>query len=84
MLSRRLHGRSLRKGGGPHRRDWHTAGEVVTRAAAVCGGKGAQGGDGCRGCRLVAGACYVAMHNALEGVLVRRWQLPRQGRRPLV
>jgi hypothetical protein len=30
---------------------------------------------------LVAGACYVAIHNALAEVLVRRWQLPRQGRR---
>ncbi len=32
--------------------------------------------------KLVAGACYVAIHNALAGVLVRQWQLPRQGRRP--
>jgi len=32
--------------------------------------------------KLVAGACYVAIHNALASVLVRRWQLPRQGRRP--
>jgi len=30
---------------------------------------------------LVAGACYVAMHNALAGVLVRRWGLPQRGRR---
>ncbi len=31
---------------------------------------------------MVAGACYVAIHNALASILVRRWQLPRQGRRP--
>jgi len=30
--------------------------------------------------RLVAGAFYTAMHNALAAVLVRRWRLPRQGR----
>ena len=28
---------------------------------------------------VVAGKCYVAIHNALASVLVRRWQLPRQG-----
>ena len=30
---------------------------------------------------VVAGACYVAMHNALAAVLVRRWRLPLNGRR---
>jgi hypothetical protein len=29
---------------------------------------------------MVAGACYNAIHHALEAVLVRRWRLPRQGR----
>ena len=31
--------------------------------------------------RAAVGACYVAIHDALSRVLVRRWQLPRQGRR---
>jgi hypothetical protein len=31
---------------------------------------------------LVAGACYVAIHNALAPHLSRRWPLPRNGRRP--
>jgi integrase len=31
--------------------------------------------------RLVAGACYVAIHNALSTRLSRRWPLPRNGRR---
>ena len=31
---------------------------------------------------MVAGACFIAMHNALGAMLVRRWALPRQGRRP--
>jgi CRP/FNR family cyclic AMP-dependent transcriptional regulator len=30
---------------------------------------------------MVAGACFVAMHNALAAALVRRWTLPRMGRR---
>jgi hypothetical protein len=30
---------------------------------------------------VVAGACYVAMHNALPAFLVRRLPLPRRGRR---
>jgi hypothetical protein len=30
---------------------------------------------------LVAGACYAAMHNALQQWLVRRWVLPAVGRR---
>jgi hypothetical protein len=30
---------------------------------------------------LVAGACYVAIHNALSTHLSRRWPLPRNGRR---
>ena len=38
--------------------------------------------DGMSSLDMVAGACYVAIHNALSSVLVRRWQLPRQGRRP--
>ncbi len=32
--------------------------------------------------RVVAGACFVAMHSALAAVLVRRWALPGVGRRP--
>ena len=32
---------------------------------------------------LVAGACYVTIHNALATWLTRRWALPRQGRRML-
>ena len=31
---------------------------------------------------LVAGACFVAIHNALGALLVRRWSLPKNGRRP--
>ena len=30
---------------------------------------------------LVAGACYVAIHNALSSYLSRLWPLPRNGRR---
>ena len=30
---------------------------------------------------LVAGACFVAVHNAMAAWLTRRWQLPRRGRR---
>jgi hypothetical protein len=32
--------------------------------------------------RLVAGACFVAIHNALGALLERRWALPKNGRRP--
>jgi hypothetical protein len=32
--------------------------------------------------RMVAGACYAAFHHALSAHLVRRWLLPRNGRRP--
>jgi len=32
--------------------------------------------------RMVAGACFEAIHNALGAWLVRRWALPRNGRRP--
>jgi serine/threonine-protein kinase len=32
--------------------------------------------------RMVAGACFGAIHNALSSWLVRRWALPRNGRRP--
>ncbi|SPE28589.1 hypothetical protein SBA6_1100035 [Candidatus Sulfopaludibacter sp. SbA6] len=32
--------------------------------------------------RMVAGACLKAIHNALAAWLVRRWALPRNGRRP--
>jgi len=31
---------------------------------------------------LVAGACFEAIHNALRASLVRRWMLPKNGRRP--
>jgi len=31
---------------------------------------------------LVAGAYFEAIHNALGAWLVRRWSLPRNGRRP--
>jgi hypothetical protein len=31
---------------------------------------------------LVAGACFVAIHNALGALLERRWSLPKNGRRP--
>ena len=31
---------------------------------------------------LVAGAYFVAIHNALGALLVRRWSLPKNGRRP--
>jgi hypothetical protein len=31
---------------------------------------------------LVAGAYFAAIHNALGGLLVRRWSLPKNGRRP--
>ena len=31
---------------------------------------------------LVAGACFEAIHNALAAWLVRRWALPKNGRRP--
>ena len=31
---------------------------------------------------LVAGAYSVAIHNALGAWLVRRWSLPKNGRRP--
>jgi len=31
---------------------------------------------------VVAGACYVAIHNALAAHFLRRWLLPRNGRRP--
>jgi hypothetical protein len=31
---------------------------------------------------LVAGACFEAIHNALAAWLVRRWVLPKNGRRP--
>ncbi len=34
-----------------------------------------------KGRRFVAGACYVAMHNALGKLLVGRWRLPVDGRR---
>jgi len=37
--------------------------------------------DGMSSLDVVAGACFVAMHNALAAVLVRRWTLPRTGRR---
>jgi hypothetical protein len=30
---------------------------------------------------LVAGACFEAIHNALAAWLVRRWVLPKNGRR---
>ncbi|GEM_PF-2706647 len=30
---------------------------------------------------VVAGACYGAIHNALAAWLVRRWALPRRGKR---
>jgi hypothetical protein len=32
--------------------------------------------------RMVAGACFEAIHNALGAWLVRRWLLPKNGRRP--
>src|SRR5207245_11336168 len=32
---------------------------------------------------LVAGACFEAIHNALGAWLVRRWLLPKNGRRPV-
>jgi hypothetical protein len=31
---------------------------------------------------MVAGACFVAIHNALGSSLARRWTLPKNGRRP--
>jgi hypothetical protein len=31
--------------------------------------------------RMVAGACFGAIHNALAALLVRRWSLPKNGRR---
>ena len=31
---------------------------------------------------LAAGAYFVAIHNALGALLVRRWSLPKNGRRP--
>ena len=37
--------------------------------------------DGMSSLDMVAGAYYRAMHNALAAVLVRRWRLPREGRR---
>jgi len=33
--------------------------------------------------RMVAGACFEAIHNALGAWLVRRWLLPKNGRRPV-
>jgi len=38
--------------------------------------------DGERAGELVAGACFVAIHNALGALLERRWSLPKNGRRP--
>jgi hypothetical protein len=32
--------------------------------------------------RMVAGACFEAIHNALAARLIRRWALPKNGRRP--
>jgi hypothetical protein len=31
---------------------------------------------------LVAGACFEPIHNALAARLIRRWVLPKNGRRP--
>jgi hypothetical protein len=31
--------------------------------------------------RMVAGACFGAIHNALAALLVRRWSLPKNGLR---
>jgi site-specific DNA recombinase len=44
-------------------------------------GVGLQVGAGKR-VRMVAGAYFVAIHNALGALLVRRWSLPKNGRRP--
>jgi hypothetical protein len=32
--------------------------------------------------RIGCGACYAAIHNALGSWMVRRWSLPKNGRRP--
>jgi hypothetical protein len=32
---------------------------------------------------MVAGACFETIHNALGAWLVRRWLLPKNGRRPV-
>ena len=56
------------------RRSGRCLAAVISRQALYIRWAGPIGG-------LVAGACLEAIHNALSGLLVRRWVLPRNGRR---
>jgi len=65
---------------GAGRRD----GNGATGPIELCGRPSIASHAGTRvagGRRLVAGACFAAMHNAVAAVLVRRWRLPGQQRR---